>query len=1128
MLVLLGCVAIVAWLNGPGLRWLAPKIANQYLTKAGYKGTFEVEGNLTGGLVLKNLHLQSDRAIASVRIDELIPTYRLKQLSKGRLDGLKIDGLHIDLRLGLENDRPKERKPLDQARLASALRSIRNRVIPLAAEIEDITLRATKDGKEVIALAESSIRHRAGEPLIQIDIGAITDATGRHWPAQATSMVWHEDELTIDRIDPLRRMSLRQLVLRTEDKGYLSAETELHVDEAVFVVSAAPGLSPIQINLREGRLGSEAVAARLAMKLPVSAELSSFTAHVDNLLTNPKASVGSVQLLLEKVSYHDREIPQLSLDIGLEPGQATLAAHANALGDVTLDAVADVNRNEGEFLLGRAHGHFKVADITDLIAELAERHPAINQEVFVPAGTAEGDLRLSFQHNRVASAEVISQVAPSDPAASSPISLKANWQPRGPLLVKLSVDGANGDARYDFAQKSYQGSIIFDGFKTARVDPWLTVFKARFQGAGELTGNWNGEGSIKDNLHRGKLEVTSAQFMRDGMPPVHGRGNVHYDWPTRFITDGMILTSDNQSVALDLKLADGILEMPHLRWREGDREMLSGSASLPVPKGFSTWRETLAQDSRPIAVSVRSSVLPLASLKNWFPLAENLDHRSTGMLSVQMSGSYAKPVIAAMLEAKELRSPQKPRLPPAGLKMTLDARDNRILMDARISTADYPPAVITASMPFRPAEWMERPGLVMTEPVTARADLPRIDLSRFTTLVPGVKKLAGLLAGNVDVAGEVGKPVMKGRLVLTSGNIEMKRADISPITGISASVDLAMHQITLSKLQATVAGGTLRAAGSLNIENGKPGNIDLTAKGAHIPLRRDNALIVRANADLRLSGPWQSASLTGSLGVVDSMYFRDIEILPIGRPFTGPSAAKLPKLARPSKPGGTMPEPFRNWKLDVFARTDNPFLIRGNVATGSAVGEVRIRGSLGSPEPTGEVRVSNVRASLPFSTLTVRSGTLRFTPETKFDPILELRGIAEPRPYQVYVYVHGQASDPQLILTSSPPLPENEIMTLLATGTTTAGLEDPQAASSRALQLFAEELRRGRFGIGKRLRPLLKLLDRVDFTLAEKDPYSSESYSSATLQVTDRWYLTASMGAEGDTRVLAIWRLRFK
>jgi hypothetical protein len=151
-----------------------------------------------------------------------------------------------------------------------------------------------------------------------------------------------------------------------------------------------------------------------------------------------------------------------------------------------------------------------------------------------------------------------------------------------------------------------------------------------------------------------------------------------------------------------------------------------------------------------------------------------------------------------------------------------------------------------------------------------------------------------------------------------------------------------------------------------------------------------------------------------------------------------------------------------------------------------------------------------------------------FTPASGFDPILEIRGSAEPRPYRVTVYAYGRASNPQLVLTSNPPLPENEIMTLLATGTTTSGLEDPQAASSRALQLLAEELRRGRFRYGKQLRPLLGLLDRVDFSLAEADPYSSESYSTATLSITDRWFLSASVGATGDNRVLAIWRLSFR
>jgi autotransporter translocation and assembly factor TamB len=415
----------------------------------------------------------------------------------------------------------------------------------------------------------------------------------------------------------------------------------------------------------------------------------------------------------------------------------------------------------------------------------------------------------------------------------------------------------------------------------------------------------------------------------------------------------------------------------------------------------------------------------------------------------------------------------------------------------------------------------------MEEKVSARVDLPRIDLSRFAPLVGGARKLSGTLTGNIEVAGMLGKPEIKGRLDLTGGGMEMRKAGIPGVSGLAASVDLALDRITLTNLKATIAGGTLQGAGSLALVDGKPGAVDLRLKGNHLPLKRDKSLIVRANADLSLTGRWEQAALTGTVGVVDSLFFRDIELLPIGSPFTGPSAAALPKIDAPSKQVDSLPEPFRNWTLGLRVRTGNPFLIRGNLASGQVTADLRIGGTLGKPAPDGEALVSNLRAELPFSTLEIPAGTVRFTPESGFDPVLEIRGTSDPRPYRVNVFVYGRASDPQLVLTSSPPLPENEIMTLLATGTTTSGLENPQAASSRALQLFAEELRRGRFGVGKQLRPLLGLLDRVDFSLAESDPYSSESYSTATLEITDRWFLSAGMGGQGDSRILAIWRLRF-
>jgi autotransporter translocation and assembly factor TamB len=431
-------------------------------------------------------------------------------------------------------------------------------------------------------------------------------------------------------------------------------------------------------------------------------------------------------------------------------------------------------------------------------------------------------------------------------------------------------------------------------------------------------------------------------------------------------------------------------------------------------------------------------------------------------------------------------------------------------------------------MPFRPSAWAEAPGSIKDEPLDARVELPRLDLSRFSSLVPATEQLTGTLIGNVTVAGVLGKPVIQGTLDLANGGLRFKNNRFAPVESIVARVDFALDRITLRNLRGTSAGGSFQGDGSLSITEGKLGNLDMRLRGDHLLLIRNDLLILRTNADLRLQGPWEAATLSGTVGAVDSIFYRDIELLPIGSPFTTPAAAQIPKFDVVRAPTLSMPAPFGNWPVDVQVRSEDPVLIRGNFATGEITGSVGIGGTLGSPRPNGVVRIKDFRAQLPFSTLTVPSGTATFTPANGFDPILEIRGIAEPRPYRVTIYAYGTASNPQLILTSTPPLPENEIITLLATGTTTQGLVNTQAASSRAIQLLAEEIRRGRFRFGRQLRPILALLDNVDFNLDEADPYSTESYSTATVSLTDRWLLSAGVGATGDTRALVIWRLSFR
>lgn len=1124
-------LAALVWLNGPGIRWLGPKVAAYFMEKSGFRGGFELDGSLTGGISVKNLRLATDSTLKELTLGRATPLYRISELVHGRVDGIRLDGLHVNLDLDAKGSETKpddpEKKPFDAKAIGETLRSIRGNVLPLAVDLTDISLATTKDGKPFLTLAPSALHHQPGDSAIRIDLGTLTDATGRAWPAAKSVITWDPEKLHLDRIDPLPDISLRELTISMPVNEEPSAECELGINEATFLLGTSPGFGSLRLDLRDGRLSAAEIAGRFGMELPAGADLTSFSVNVDGVLPDPMSATGEARLLLENIVSGEWKVPKLSLDAKLDAGQAAIATSGEALNSgFSLNATAPITRGDGRLGIGEVKGDLKVTEVARLVTALAEHVKAIDPASPVPASALDGTFRIAMTDLKPTVAEADLALKPADPQAATGLNLTGRWEPGKPLDVKLRIDGAKIAATYDLKSATYAGNSTFEAFKSARLDPWLAAFKAATGGVVDLSGNWTGGGDVKGGIHHGELMIGSLDLRRKEAQAIQAKGSVSYRWPEEVLIKGLGATAGEQSVFLNAKLAGGWLELTDLGWRERDTTFATGSAKLPVPQDFSKWKETIANDTRPLATDIDTQVLPLVLLKQWVPAAAKLDPRSTGRVKLQISGTYAKPVIDAVVEAKNLRSPDQPKLPPADLTIKLAGKDGRLSVDGRVTAPDFPPTVLTASMPFRPSEWAENPDLVLTEKISARVDLPRLDLSRFTSLVPAARKIAGTVTGNVDVAGEAGKPDIKGRVDLTNLGFVPADDGIPSVAGAGLSVTFTPQKVAVENLKAAVAGGTLQGGGSLAIVDGKPGQLDFRINANHLPLLRNDSLIMRANADLRLAGTFERAALTGTASVVDSLFYRDIELLPIGSPFTAPSAAALPKIDAPAKAGSSVPEPFRNWGIDLRVRSENPFLIRGNFATGRVDLDLRVGGNFGSPSPKGEVRISDLKAELPFSTLNVKRGFVKF--DGGMDPSLEIRGTAEPRPYQVNLFVYGRASNPQLVLTSNPPLAENEIMTLLATGTTTSGLENPQGASSRAMQLLAEELRRGRFAVGKQLRPLLGLLDRVDFSLAEADPYTSESYSTATLMLTDRWFVSAGMGAEGDSRVLGIWRISFK
>ncbi len=1112
------------WLDGPGVRWLGPMLGKWGLHRAGYVGGMELEGSITRGLVIKNFHATGEGPVGELKIGRLQPKFHFREMLFGRLAGLRVEEVDLLLRFDETRASKSSEKPaLDFKKLAKAIRDARRSLKPMDVAIEGLRVKAVRDGVEFFQLESSALHHDAHQENYELSLGAMTDTSGKRWPARNSTVVWKSESLEVEQFVPMPGVRIDRLALHTPDQGGLTGAAELRVKDAGFRIDASEEFSLLKVDLIDGQVALADWFELFGGKPSVGGDIRSFSAELFGVYPDFSRATGNVKFTVSGFGSAGWRADEVDVDVALEEKTARLVLAGKGMGTgISLKADAKVRRDDALPQIFGIKGEMMIDQVEGLARQLAKQRDAA-----MPQGRIEGSFS-GMESMGDPSWKYDLRYLPNDTAVESPLRVHGKWNEPNDWSGEITGDGMKGDISLRSGASEYQAGLECKGFTSSRMARVMNMFIDGRNDRYVVDGEWKGSGNFSKALHKGVLDVGRLVVKDTGDVDIVASGGVDYDWPEKLLTRKLRVEAGAQSISAQVMLANGILGVSDLRWLDGKREIAQGSAKLPMPRELGKARSEWRNDQREIAVDFESARLDAALLSKWHAGAAKLDAKSAGKVSIRIDGPVSDPRVDCRLELDGLRPKDKPKAPAFACVIDVKGRERRLALDGRATTAGFPALRLSASMPLQLHDWLENPSGFANEEFLARLDIPRVDVGSLAGFVPAAKSMRGTVSGGFDATGTLAKPVANGKVELSGGEIVWKNRKIETISGIAASLELARERIVLKGLKASSVGGSLSGGGYLALKDFKPDVLDVNLVARQVPLRRDESLIVRANAELRLSGSWQKALLSGRVGVVDGLFYRDIEILPIGTPFLVPPTATLPRLDRLEKPVGTMSEPFRDWTMDLRLYTEKPFLIRGNVAAGRIDGSLRVRGGFERPLPEGELRVTDFKASLPFSTLTVPSGTARFTPQNGMDPVLEIRGFAEPRPYRVNIQVYGRASNPQMVLISNPPLPDNEIMTLLATGATTKGLEDPQAASSRALQLLAEEFRRGRFVVGKRLRPLLGMLDRVDFTVAEQDPYSSDSFSTATLEITDRWYLSAGMDAEGDSRVFGIWRLTFR
>jgi len=408
-------------------------------------------------------------------------------------------------------------------------------------------------------------------------------------------------------------------------------------------------------------------------------------------------------------------------------------------------------------------------------------------------------------------------------------------------------------------------------------------------------------------------------------------------------------------------------------------------------------------------------------------------------------------------------------------------------------------------------------------PITAKAHVPRTSVNFIRQFVPELEQLDGELGMDVDVNGTIGHPILSGAGDMTINVARFTNATIPAVRGFGARLTFRDNALTLDRFGGDIAGGPFTMSGRVTFPKLIEPTLDLQFRSQSVLLARNDTLTVRADANIRITGPLAAATVAGNVALTDSRFLKNIDLIPIGlpgRPAPQPPTERPEFFSLPSPP-------FRDWKFDVAIKTKDPVLIRGNLATGEATADLKLIGTGVRPALQGVVQMEEVEATLPFSRLNVTRGLLTFTPDDPMNPRIDLHGTSVIRDYTVRVYVYGTLLSPEAIFTSEPPLAQEEIISLIATGATRRELSTGNVLAGRAAMLLMQQLYRK---IVKKGEPTESntVFNRLDLDLGTVDPRTGQQQASVRFKIDNHLVLTGDVGVHGDFRGKLKYLIRFR
>lgn len=758
---------------------------------------------------------------------------------------------------------------------------------------------------------------------------------------------------------------------------------------------------------------------------------------------------------------------------------------------------------------------FAVAELGDFFANDSPNKITgplqLSGQVKLANGVADGELQLYGANLRARNLSV--------PLISGEIAVVRNVVYLNDVTAKLNERdfiGGSGVLELDRPYR-YQGKLLVNIADLATLKPLLGE---RTQLAGALLIDWRGSGSAADFKNTGSLKLTLEQGRFANIQALRAKIDASYT-PDALNVPLIFAASDKFNFTASLTAKGETLEISNIQLDQGQAKYASGYVSLPFIWSNLGSERAVMPGTGTTLISFESQNLDIKKVFDDFgqkPLA-------SGFVSVKadVRGTMDNLQGRIDVQARELRN-EMAKVEPATFDMSATLQDNRVAVAGKLQQAKVQPVSISADMPFDVAKIVREKKLDENTPLSAKVQLPRSSVNFVRQFVPAITQLDGDAALDVNVGGTIARPALSGSGDFNINVARFENPTLPALTSFKSRLVFDHDVLRLEQFGGQLAGGNFNAAGRITFPKLTEPNLDVQLKADSVLVARNDTVTARADANVTVTGPINAANVTGSVALTNSHLLKNLDLIPIGLP--GRPAPRPPEETRTL----TFPQPpVRDWKFDVKITTKDPFQIRGNLATGGAIVNLHLGGSGLQPLVEGQVRLEKVEATLPFSRLEIQYGYLHFTPDDPLNPRIDLQGTSLIRDYTIRVYVYGTANQPEAVFTSEPPLPQEEIISLLATGTTREELTGNNSVlAGKAAMLLVTQLYRKVFKKSGDAPPSNSVFNRLQVDVGNVDPRTGRQTASARFKASEHFVLLGQIEVGGDFRGQVQYILRFR